>query len=345
MSTHTTKPILYGDQKRWGLIEGDALLTLAKLPDACVHAIVTDPPYAISFGKEAWDGRDIRRAVCVEGERLSTNEAFERWTRVWAEQCRRVLKPGGQMVAFGAPRTFHRLVVGAEDAGLEVRDVLMWLNGHGLPKSRRLPDGRATTLKPAYEPILLARAPFQGTTAANLERFGTGALNIEVTRITNPDAPGDGYWPANVTLSHASDCAGSECVMGCPVALLDQTQASAPPSRLFYCAKASKTEREAGCQELPKRAALVYHGKSRLSRKRHNIHPTVKPLELMRWLVRLVTPPGGVVLDPFCGSGTTGAAAVLEGRQFLGIEREPEYVNIACARLTHWAHEAAREST
>jgi DNA modification methylase len=343
--TATNKLALYEDDTQsWGLIEADALLTLAKLPDACVDAIVTDPPYGISFGDEAWDGRDIRRAVSIEGERLSTAEAFERWTRVWAAEARRVLKPGGYMVAFGAPRTFHRLVCGVEDSGLEIRDVLLWLNGHGLPKSRRLSGGGGTALKPAYEPILLARAPFSGSVTANLKRWGTGTLNIQATRIGGSEAPGDGYWPANVTLSHTSSCTKGACALDCPVALLDQAPAWARPSRLFYCAKASKGEREAGCEQLPAQSVKLYNGCHHPPRVRRNIHPTVKPLELMRWLVRLTCPPGGIVLDPFTGSGSTGVAAVLEGRQFLGIEREGQYVDVACARLTHWAHQAKERS-
>jgi site-specific DNA-methyltransferase (adenine-specific) len=115
------------------------------------------------------------------------------------------------------------------------------------------------------------------------------------------------------------------------------------PSRLFYCAKTSRAEREAGCEQLPKRSVQLYTGKHHPPRLIHNIHPTVKPLALMRWLVRLITPPDGLVLDPFAGSGSTGIAAVMEDRIFLGIEREGDYVDVACARLTHWAHKAMRE--
>jgi site-specific DNA-methyltransferase (adenine-specific) len=115
------------------------------------------------------------------------------------------------------------------------------------------------------------------------------------------------------------------------------------PSRLFFCAKASKAERETGCEALPLQSDLLYSRPA--VRIRRNIHPTVKPLALMRWLVALVTPPGGVVLDPFAGSATTGIAAVMENRPFLGIEREARYIDIACARLTHWAHEAERKSS
>ncbi len=238
-------------------------------------------------------------------------EAFERWTSVWAVEARRVLKPGGYLLAFGAPRTFHRLVAGMEDAGLEVRDQLLWLNGQGLPKSPRLPGGRGTTLKPAYEPILLARAPFSGTTRRNLEEWGMGALNIDATRTSSETPPG--RWPANVVLSHTESCSSAVCAPDCPVSLLDHERLGSLPSRLFYCAKTSRAEREAGCEAAPKKSVQLYTGKSHPPRLIHNVHPTVKPLELMRWLVRLITPPGGLVLDPFTGSGSTGAAAVLEG--------------------------------
>jgi DNA modification methylase len=330
------KLALYEDDTGvWGLIEADALMMLAKLPDACVDAIVTDPPYGIDFAGEAWDGADIRLTASAGRERLSAHEAFERWTRVWAREARRVLKPGGHVIAFGSPRTFHRLVCGIEDAGFEVRDRLLWLYAQGLPKSRRLPGGVATTLKPAYEPILLARAPMMGTTPRNLKEWGTGALNVEAARV-------NGYWPANLTLAHASGCAEMRCVPNCPVSLLEASRKNV--SRLFFCAKATKEEREAGCAQLPVQSVELYNGGCNPPRLRHNTHRTVKPIALMRWLIRLTCPPGGLVLDPFTGSGSTGAAALLEDRVFLGIEREPEYVDIACARLTHWAHEAKERS-
>jgi DNA modification methylase len=319
MSTH--KPVLYEDDTQtWGLVEADALLLLARLPDHSVDAIVTDPPYGIDFHGEAWDS--------FGGEDLSASAAFERWTMVWAAQCRRVLRPGGHLVAFGAPRTFHRLVAGIEEAGLEVRDQLLWLYGTGVPKAPQLPRGLGTMLKPSFEPVALARAPLQGTTKANLERWGTGALNIEAARVGQAR-----YWPANVALSHAPDC---------PARLLDNPGEG--PSRLFYCAKTARAEREAGCERLPARLVQIYNGHHHPLRLVHNTHPTVKPVSLMRWLVRLVVPPDGVVLDPFAGSGSTGIAAVQEGRVFLGIEREAEYVDVACARLTHHAQQAALEA-
>lgn len=333
------KLTVYSDTtKAWGLIEADALTVLAKLPDSSVDAIVTDPPYGIDIMGEAWDGAAIRRAVSDSGEKLTTGEALERWTAVWAAEARRVLKPGGHLLAFGSPRTFHRLTSGIENSDLQVRDTLLWLNGQGIPKGRNLPGGLGTALKPVFEPIVLARAPFDGSVADNLERFGTGALNIDAARVGEAR-----YWPAHVALSHAPGC-GKVCASDCPARMIDAARPDLLPSRFFFCAKATRQEREAGCDQLPERSVQLFTNSNRSPRIRRNTHPTVKPVELMRWLVRLVTPPGGLVLDAFTGSGSTGIAAVLEGRKFLGIEREPEYVDIACARLTHWA-KAAKESS
>ena len=333
----TAKVVLcQDDTQAWGLIEADALMLLAKLPDACVDAIVTDPPYGIGFHDESWDGADIYRASHKDRQRLSNGEAFARWTRVWASECQRVLKPGGHLVAFGTPRTFHRLVSGVEDAGLDVRDVLLWIHAQGAPKAHKLPGGLAPLLKPAYEPILLARKPLIGTTQLNIDRWSTGALNIDASRVGET-----AYWPANLTFSHAPDCTENRCAPDCPVALLDEARPDLRPSRLFFCAKASKREREDGCDGLPLRSGPLFSRP--VPRLRRNIHPTVKPISLMRWLVALITPQDGVVLDPFAGSGTTGIAAVMEDRMFLGIEREAAYVDIACARLTHWAAIAAQE--
>jgi DNA modification methylase len=315
----------------WRLIEADALALLARLPASSADGIVTDPPYALALGGADWDR--------FSGGETSASEAFERWTSKWASEALRVLKPGGHLLAFGSPRTFHRLVAGIEDAGLDVRDQLLWLFAQGLPKSHRLPGGLGTTLKPAYEPILLARKPLDGRTIDNLEAHGTGALNIDAARIGEA-----GYWPPHVALTHADACRETSCAPDCPSGMVDVARPDLLPSRLFFCAKATRPEREAGCEQLPRQEVALYTGKRHSPRLVRNLHPTVKPLELMRWLVRLVTPLGGLVLDPFCGSGSTGAAAVLERRQFLGIEREGEYVDVACARLTHWAHRAERGS-
>ena len=153
-------------------------------------------------------------------------------------------------------------------------------------------DGWGTALKPAHEPIVVARKPLIGTVAANVLEHGTGAINIEASRVEGE------RWPANIILDEE---AGKQL---------------GEPSRFFYCPKAGKKERNAGTDK--------------------NIHPTVKPIALMAYLCRLVTPPGGTILDPFLGSGSTGCAAIEEGFDFIGIEREKEYVAICQARLAYW---------
>jgi DNA methylase len=317
------------------------------------------------------------------------------------------------------------------------------------PQARQW-QGWGTALKPAWEAIIVARKPLDGTVAQNVLRHGTGALNIDGCRIGfcceaderssktrnrhadfrskarknriygrdersrgNYDAPG--RWPTNVTLSHTEGCrqvghtrvpsnghhpaargagglgtaghrgqqglterssAGElagcwECSPDCAVRMLDQHSRDAGKdprrdsrehhaeqrrgdylsgfgaSRFFYCAKASRSERDAGLGGFDE-TATTDDGREKpidnpyLPGKtlRQNIHPTVKPITLMRYLVRLVTPPGSIVLDPFAGSGSTGVAAVIEGARFLGIEREADYVEIARARIRHWARRA-----
>lgn len=211
-------------------------------------------------------------------------------------------------------------------------------------------DGWGTALKPAYEPIVVARKPLVGTVAANVLEYGTGALNIDGCRIVGDvpsvpqpafnsptgtvygfkagegrngemsSAPG-GRWPANVALDEDTAALLDEQT-GTLTKPCDFGGDSGGASRFFYVAKASTKERNAGLEG-------------------RNAHPTVKPIEVMRWLVRMVTPPGGVVLDPFAGSGTTGIAAALEGFRFIGIESEPEYVAIARARLAHWTRQGS----
>jgi DNA modification methylase len=318
---------------------GDCREVMATMDAASVDAIVTDPPYGLAFMGKGWDH-------AVPGAEF------------WAEALR-VAKPGAHLVAFGGTRTFHRLACAIEDAGWEVRDTLSWLYGSGFPKSHNGPWG-GTALKPAWEPILLARKPLVGTVAANVQSHGTGALNVDGCRVEGafvsgwsksgskasenvamsgrnyarpPKPDGAGRWPANV--------------------LLDEDAAAqvGEPSRFFYVAKASRSEREAGLEMMPEREYRGQYGDGiqdnrphmaegyKYEAKARNHHPTVKPIALMRWLCRLVTPPGGVVLDPFTGSGTTGCAAVLEGFGFVGIEQDAEYVAIAERRIAHWERE------
>lgn len=323
------RPALYGDRRRWGLLHADSLQLLPLLPGRSVDAVVTDPPYGIGFGGHEWDGG-----------RLTALHGLADWTTLWARELRRVLRPGGYVAAFGSPRTMHQLVSGIEEAGLEVRDQLLWLYGSGMPKSRRLEHHLGTALKPAYEPVLLARAPLDGTTERNLERWGTGGLDIGASRVRDEVrdvvAAADviGRWPANLGLVHSLGCSMKTCAGECAVRQIDQ-QTGKDVSRFFYAAKASRAEREAGLEGQAATTKPIFSGSG--LRPRANAHPTVKPLSVMRWLVRLITPRYGVVLDPFSGSGSTGCAALLEDRQFVGVEREVEYVKIARRRLAHWA--------
>jgi hypothetical protein len=245
-----------GGARALRLLQGDCLEAMARLEPGSVDAVITDPPYGIGFKNERWDGQAIGEAAARAGhERLSPNQSFELWARGWAEQCLRVMKPGAHLAAFGSPRTFHRLACGLEDAGLEIRDTLMWLYGTGMPKSRRYPGGRATALKPAYEPIVLARVPFEGTSEQTIEHYGTGALNVDACRTNDRH-------PANLVASHDRECAGGRCREGCAAAMVDAcasrtrtgSDKATAPTRFLYCPKVSRAERDAGCERLPERA-------------------------------------------------------------------------------------------
>jgi site-specific DNA-methyltransferase (adenine-specific) len=374
------------------------------LPDCSVDAVVTDPPYGLSFMGKRWD-YDV---PSVE---------------IWAE-CLRVLKPGGHLLAFAGTRTQHRMAVRIEDAGFEIRDMIAWVYGSGFPKSldvskaidkaagaegghgpmkrggerlARLENGKrdgegrwgdesgrdpytyapatpeaqqwagwGTALKPALEPITMARKPFPSTVAANVLEHGTGALNVDGCRVAHGEdvdlttvqrqqaegtgiAVGKGFvgsilgkevqmykpggrWPANLIHDGSDEVAGlfpeaNSARVGNPNNPhrgINHTATSygqgdgkethdyrdsGSAARFFYTAKATKAERQGVT------------------------HPTVKPIDLMAYLCRLVTPPGGTVLDPFMGSGTTIKAAFSEGFNAIGIERDPAYFEMAQHRM------------
>lgn len=191
-------------------------------------------------------------------------------------------------------------------------------------------DGWGTTLKPAHEPIVLARKTLDGTVASNLLEHNAGTLNVTANRVGESGGTGSrilssggtGRFPSNVLIGHSLACAGGGvehtetlCVDGCPARLINETSEGA--ARFFYCSKPRSRERIGGTIK--------------------NLHPTVKPIDLMRWLVRLVTPVGGIVLDPFLGSGSTGCAAMIEGARFIGIERDDDSFETALARVSDYA--------
>jgi DNA modification methylase len=465
-------------ERRFTLHHGDCLGVLKTLADCSVDAIVTDPPYGLSFMGKRWDYDVPTEAVWVE--------------------CLRVLKPGGHLLAFAGTRTQHRMAVRIEDAGFEIRDMIAWVYGSGFPKSldvskaidkmdasqeqeeRRLRftewvrstgvtsrqideatgtnmgghyttaasqpaimtrehleacrglfgsvpewieqeadirsvesknfaerevvgkgsgaistrkdlrvengtvwgakssefnltapateaakqwEGWGTALKPALEPITLARKPPIGTVAANVLEHGTGGLNIDGCRIEvdsadpnhrlpstgnagansmfgvgghNGNLSTTGRWPANFIHDNSEEVlalfpetgpartgknqrnfSGWTATGEIGVKQYQHPNDSGSAARFFYCAKASRDDRDEG-----------------LPMDQHSSHPTVKPTDLMRYLCRLITPPNGIVLDPFTGSGSTGKAAMAEGFRFIGIEREAEYIEIARARIS-----------
>lgn len=292
---------------RVALHAGDCRDVLAEHPADHFDAAATDAPYHLisivkRFAKAAESDATITSqrvrdrsdgyARLVSGGFMGCkwddgDIAFrpEAWAAVF-----RVLKPGAHLVAFGGTRTYHRLACAIEDAGFEIRDCVQWLYSQGFPKSHAVEiaewDGWGTALKPACELIVLARKPLsENTIAANVLRWGTGALNIGACRI---EARGETImrWPANVIHD------GS-----------DEVAAAFPDvaARFFYTAKADADDR--------------------LGSK----HPTIKPVDLLQYLVRLITPKGGIVLDPFAGTGTTGEAAWREGMRAVLIEREDGY--------------------
>lgn len=379
---------------------GDCLEVMRGMAPGSVDAIVTDPPYGLSFMGKRWD-YDVPT------------------TDIWAE-CLRVLKPGGHLLAFAGTRTQHRMAVRIEDAGFEIRDMIAWVYGSGFPKSHNGPWG-GTALKPALEPITVARKPLAGTVASTWQEYGTAGLNIDCCRIATEDGLGGGdqnsapkvgpegwhrpwmqdeqakaahaercnanvakaealgRWPANLIHDGSAEVLAafpaapgqkadlsedeaspriSRVYEGGPLLRNGEASASSAnhgsvgfkmrqgarrpdagsAARFFYCAKATREDRNDGVESSP--APAVATGATMRDReeanwpaRNGNHHPTVKPTELMRYLCRLVTPRGGLVLDPFAGSGSTGRAALMEGFQFIGIELDPVYAAIAEARI------------
>lgn len=418
------------------LILGDCLEKLKELPDNSVDSVVTDPPYGIGFMNKEWDNPAKHREL-IEREKKRSEERFEEgkspakggfskgvqpglaigtakegrwfqeWCEEWGKECLRVLKPGGYLLSFSAPRTYHRMTTGFEDAGFEIRDQIMWVFGSGFPKSHNIGkavdkllgnerevvgtkltgnartdegwkggtieveetkgtskwEGWGTALKPAHEPICVARKPLsEKSNAENVLKWGTGGLNIDNSRIGTEQIKSpqnkdpfknniyqhhyiinEGRWPANIILDEeAGEVLDQQSGIkngngevkiqkikkygGSSFGLTDgrktlpqfneverpQYNDKGGASRFFYCPKANKKDRED-----------------------MNNHPTVKPTDLMLYLIKLVTPVGGTVLEPFMGSGSTGKACVRGGFDFIGIEKEEEYYNISKARINN----------
>lgn len=364
---------------------GNCLDVLKEYKDNSFDSIVTDPPYELGFMGKSWD---------------STGIAFN--TDVWREALR-VLKPGGYLLAFSGSRTYHRIAVAVEDAGFEIRDQIMWVYGSGFPKSMNVGlslkkkgedptgwEGWGTALKPAHEPIVMARKPIEGTVAENVLTWGTGGINIDESRVPGEPVPinkleewsgfgqkvepdyvqemnTSGRFPANFihdgsdevlelfprakggaypAVRGSSDI-GAFAQGGTHKDRPNQARVmgdDGSAARFFYCAKANSKDRNDGLEDFEERQQDLSrkegdsggdNPRNRGVNKRKNHHPTVKPTELMRYLIKMVTPKEGKVLDPFVGSGSTGKAAMLDGYSFVGIDMNKEYIDLAQARIEH----------
>lgn len=381
---------------------GDCIEQMRKLPDNSVDSIVTDPPYELGFMGKSWDSTGIAYSV-----------------KMW-DECLRVLKHGGHLLAFSGSRTYHRMACAIEDAGFEIRDQIMWVYGSGFPKSLDVSkaidkmagaerevigtkiaspkgikvaeertdvgagafggeakeinitapatleakqwDGWGTALKPAHEPIVMARKPLaESTVAKNVLKYGTGALNIDGSRIgdevrtyggmsANQPEVGtfrdDNWVPKDIEVTVTGRYPANFIHDGSNEA----TELLGDSAGFFYCPKTSKKDRNEGLDDFEEKQATgggggvgdylddVNSASGKFGSEKapsKNNHPTVKPTNLMRYLVRMVTPPNGTVLDPFTGSGSTGKASVLEGFNFIGCELDPDYIAIAEARIKH----------
>lgn len=348
------------------------------MPAASFDACVTDPPYHLTAGKRGGTGPASASAETPYGRaRITAGFMGKVWDggdvamqpATWAAVLR-VLKPGAHLLAFGGTRTFHRMAVAIEDAGFEVRDCVMWMYGTGFPKNLNVGNGFGTALKPAWEPIIVARKPLIGTVAENVLTHGTGALNIDGCRVPTDDnlnggAYSDGSraaagawaeatgmlgaggarlsgayvqplgrWPANVIHDGSDEVLDAFAAFGERPGQIARARTDGGDmgnkvlGALRHITTNPQPRGDAGSA-----ARFFYSAKATKADRAGSKHPTVKPLALMRYLCRLVTPPGGTVLDPFAGSGTTGEAALREGFKPTLIEAEPEYVEDIKRRL------------
>ena len=383
----------------WTILEGDCRLQLQALADNSVDAVVTDPPYELCFMGKAWDSTgvafdpalwaEVLRVVKPGGHLLafSGTRTYHRMVVAIEDAGWQIRDQLAWVYSSGFPKSLNiskaidreakseRPVIGQKITG-KARSGEGWNGGKQIvsvtasatPEAEQW-EGWGTALKPAHEPIVLARKPLVGTVANNVQEWGTGGLNIDGCRVpfasaadrgkmasakwhVNPssirdDSPGfvtsnkagdvlDGLDHLNALGRWASDFLhdGSQMVMD-----LFPGQGDQSASRFFYCPKAGTSERELGLDALDDKILNrtnpggLEQDPKWAPRIRKNNHPTVKPVALMRYLVRLVTPPGGLVLDPFTGSGSTGVAAIREGFKFCGVEANPDYLDIIRARL------------
>tara|TARA_R110000772_G_scaffold181707_2_gene293023 strand:- start:3420 stop:4967 length:1548 start_codon:yes stop_codon:yes gene_type:complete len=333
------------------LLKGNCLDTLKELPDNSIDSIVTDPPYELGFMGKSWDSTGIAYSV-----------------ELWSE-CLRVLKHGGHLVAFSGSRTVFPMGVALAEAGFEVRDMISWIYTSGFPKSLDIHKqthkdehrGWGTALKPAQEPAVLARKPIDSdcsTVAENVLKWGTGAINIDAGRFAYGDDCHFGdtselkQQPPRKNKAHGHKNIGNNTMQKNTSEILHAqvSELGRWPANVYQCKKPARSEKEQGLDHLTGKTGAEATqreegsdglnspraGAGRTAEDVKNFHPTVKPLKLMRWLCRLLTPQGGTVLDPFLGSGTTAVSAILEGFNAVGCEMTDDYYPIIQGRV-NWA--------
>lgn len=344
----TELPVPVIAEERATLYLGDAVELLPLLPEASIDSLVTDPPYGLSFNGHSWDDASGFRESLphIDTSGMSAPEVFETWCGQWAAGALQALKPGAYLAAFGGARTWHRMARGIENAGFEIRDQIAWLHTTGMPKSMDIShaidkhlgarrtdrivqtsdhdgvlgatrtvlskgtpvsedaarwEGWGTGLRPAFEPIIIARKPPEGNVVRNILVHGVGGINVDGARFAG------GRWPTNVAFDPGQADA---------LDVLTGTWQGESLSRKFPI---FRFNHKPGTGERPRAFGVS--------------HATVKPLALMRWLTTLVTPPRGLVLEPFTGSGTTVEAAVRAGFSVVGIEKDASYVPLVRSRL------------
>ena len=383
---------MQGEILSYEVLHGDCREVMAGMDECSVDSIVTDPPYGLSFMGKGWDKGVPGVEFWVEALRVAKPGAHLLafgGTRMVHRLAVAIEDAGWEIrdrihwvYGSGFPKS-HNVskaidkaagVMNHQSSGFNTaggkenyskqdkyfRADYGYVHTHVTPAAHQW-DGWGTALKPAVEPIILARKPFKGTVAANVLEWGTGAINVDGCRVEyQDDADRAGATPqGRVTSKNIGSIAATpDAGRGesrveferpkqqgrFPANLIhdgsdEATAGMGDASRYFYCAKAGKKDRDEGLREWREtttddgRTKPIENPYLRCNTERKNHHPTVKPTDLMAYLCRLITPPGGTVLDPFNGSGSTGKAAVREGFNYIGCELDPEYVEIARARI------------
>lgn len=280
-------------KNKFNLICGDNVAIMKQLPENSIDACITDPPYGMDIAGVGWD---------------HNVPPVDTWREVY-----RVLKPGAFVLSFCSPEFYHRMAVAVEDAGFRPLDMVVWMVTTKMAKANRL--------KPAHEPIFVAQKPLDGSIENNFEKWGCGKINTSTTRV-----PWDGKPPTGWIKGGTKRRAFGGAVEKASDQLVKETEDANPngryPSNII------------GYFDEPDHQKYFYAPRAtRKERGEYNDHPTPKPISLMRYLCRVYSPKGGLIIDPFMGSGTTGIGALHEGCDFIGIDMTQHYVDITTRRI------------